>query len=577
MSRTRLTLLSIALAVGVLVSLSFTVGLWNGFETSLEDHLFSAKPVDRRIVILAIDDASLAKIGQWPWPRATFARALEKLNAIKPVAVGIDVLFADSSRLGAWDDEKLAMALRKVTFPVVLPVEASPLIAEKNSYRAGILTSTLPLFVTKNVTLGHVNLILDNDTTARRLPLVVNSGEKKFNSLSEEVAIRIGVNISHEASTARIVYAGSSGAIRRISFYRLLDEDLTDDLRGKIVLLGATAADLHDEKATPVSGGTEMPGVEIQANVINMFLRGYSLVPLSLPLLLGWIFLATLLPALIFDRFKKAIALVSLNVLLGIGYIVAVILLFEHGVSANLTHITLSWVLSSCALFTYRYTTTGRERRQLEEVFSKYVSRSVLDQILQDPRQVKLGGEEREVTVFFSDIRGFTTLSEKIPPQELVRILNRYFTVMTAHVLENGGVVDKFIGDAIMAFWGAPIDDPDQADRAVKTALAMRMSLSKLNEELRTAGDPEIRIGVGIFTGKAVVGNVGSSDRFDYTVMGDTVNVASRLEGLNKEYKTDIIVGQTTKDKVRASVNFKSLGTANVKGRAEAISIYTVE
>src|SRR3989338_7019437 len=126
MSRTRLTLLSIALAVGVLVSLSFTVGLWNGFETSLEDHLFSAKPVDRRIVILAIDDASLAKIGQWPWPRATFARALEKLNAIKPVAVGIDVLFADSSRLGAWDDEKLAMALRKVTFPVVLPVEASP-------------------------------------------------------------------------------------------------------------------------------------------------------------------------------------------------------------------------------------------------------------------------------------------------------------------------------------------------------------------------------------------------------------------------------------------------------------------
>jgi adenylate cyclase len=187
------------------------------------------------------------------------------------------------------------------------------------------------------------------------------------------------------------------------------------------------------------------------------------------------------------------------------------------------------------------------------------------------------GGEEREMTVFFSDIRGFTTISEQTTPTELVRILNEYFTQMTAEVLRTGGVVDKYIGDAVMAFWGAPIDDPDHADHAVEAALAMIEKLKLLNQKLRAQGDPEIKIGIGLYSGKAVVGNVGSNDRFDYTVIGDTVNAASRLEGLNKEYKTQIIISESVKNKLKKQYPLVCLGCTPVKGRKEPINIYTIE
>jgi adenylate cyclase len=197
---------------------------------------------------------------------------------------------------------------------------------------------------------------------------------------------------------------------------------------------------------------------------------------------------------------------------------------------------------------------------------------------------VSLGGEEKEITVFFSDIRGFTTLSEKTTPKELVRILNRYFTAMSEEILKNAGVLDKYIGDAIMAFWGAPVDDPGQADNALKAALGMLAKLKELNEELRASGDPEINIGIGIYTGPAVVGNMGSEQRFDYTVMGDTVNVASRLEGLNKEYQTRLIIGESTKNKITLRLaqgekdyKFRFLGSVAVKGRKEPLNIYTLE
>ena len=187
-----------------------------------------------------------------------------------------------------------------------------------------------------------------------------------------------------------------------------------------------------------------------------------------------------------------------------------------------------------------------------------------------------LGGEEKEITLLFSDIRGFTTLSEKMAPCDLIKVLNRYFSAMTEEILAQGGVLDKYIGDAIMAFWGAPIADPDQADHALAAALGMIGRLKKLNEELRAAGEPEINIGIGLYTGPAVVGNVGSEQRLSYTAIGDTVNVASRLEGLTKDYKVQLILGAPTKDRIKNRVAFKHLGEATVKGRKEPIGIYTI-
>ncbi len=576
MERKKITTLGIGLLVGILTLVFFKAGLWGGFELFIEDFLISPKPVDSRIVILSIDDESLEKIGQWPWPREVFARALEKIEKIKPEVIGIDVVFAEQSRLGSTDDAKLAGAISRLTVPLVLPVEASPLIIEKNSYRAGNLVTTRKEFLVADTNIGHVNLILDSDGVARRLPLEIKAGDKTYRSFSGEIARISRAISSEEAGARRIVYAGPPGSVRQISFYRLFEDNLSETLRDKIVLIGATAADLHDEKSTPVSGNGEMSGVEIQANVINMMLKNYRLEPIYSPLMYGWLLLAALLPVLIFNFISKTQITLGLNIGLGFTYLIFAAVLFERGFVANIIHINLSWVLSTGGIFAYNYSVLGKAERELKRVFSKYVSPQVLNEILRDPAQVKLGGEEKEVTVFFSDIRGFTTLSEKIAPQELVRILNRYFTIMTEHILENRGVVDKFIGDAIMAFWGAPIGIPDQADRAIHSALAMRESLKKLNKELTEAGDPEINIGIGIFTGKAVVGNVGSQDRFDYTVMGDTVNVASRLEGLNKEYKTQIIIGEATKNKSHEPWPWKYLGSVQVKGRKEAIKIYTI-
>jgi adenylate cyclase len=563
--------------VAILVGTSYRAGLFSGLENFFEDQLFVVGAANPEVMIISVDSESISRIGQWPWPRSVFGEALRNLDSAGPAVVGIDVIFSEPSRLGGADDLVLARSLDSVSFPVILPIEGLPLIIEGSEILAGDILKPLPVFTSsENVSLGHVNLIADKDGTIRRFPLSVG-GVKAF---SYEVAKRSGRRIPNESSLMainRIAYRSPPGTIRRFPFWRLLEEDLSKQLAGKIILIGATAADLHDEAPTPLTKGTAMTGVEIQANILDMLLSGRRLA--SLPEFLNylWIFLAAIVPAGIFLVFQGVVLPVLLNVALGFGYLAVAILLFNLGMAANLIHINFSWMLSTLSLFSYRYFVAEKEKRELKDVFSKYVSKDVLDEILSNPGKVKLGGEEREITVLFSDIRGFTALSESATPSELVEILNKYFTLMTGEILANGGVLDKYIGDAIMAFWGAPLPDPSQSENALKASLGMLENLKKLNEELKSKGKPEIAIGVGIYTGKAIVGNVGSDLRFDYTAIGDTVNVASRLESLNKEYGTNIIIGETSKNKISTFDNFKSLGLVKVKGRIQPLNIYTIK
>lgn len=219
---------------------------------------------------------------------------------------------------------------------------------------------------------------------------------------------------------------------------------------------------------------------------------------------------------------------------------------------------------------------TESRRELLEATFEKYVSRQVLTDILKDPASVHLGGEGKEVTVFFSDIRGFTPIAEKMDPERLVGILNRYFEVMSEEILKTGGTIDKYIGDAIMAFWGAPVQDAEQAEHAVQASLSMLGKLKELNEALVAEGCPEIEIRIGLHRGRAVVGNVGSNHRFDYTAIGDTVNAASRMEGLNKDHGTQIIISDMVRNFLKDKSQWKPLGSVTVKGRSEQINIYTL-
>lgn len=569
----KLFLFGIAVLTAILVFASYSLELFAGLENFFEDSLVSPKSVNKDLLIVAIDDESMQKIGQWPWPREIFAKALLEIERNQPQVVGVDVIFPEPSRAGSKDDSYFSEALKKIKYPVVLPVEARQLVIKNESVQAENFLEPLPQFTEgENVVLGHVNLILDSDGVARRLP--VKAGF--YNSFAYEIAVAAGFKIDNLKNLERIVYSAPAGAIRRVPFWRVLDGSVGEILENKIILIGATAADLHDEKLTPFSRGAEMPGVEIQANAVNMLLSGYRLAPLSSAVSFAWFVIAALIPAAAFLVFRGVLMPVFICAAAAVFYIILIAAFYELGIAANIIHVNLAWFVSAASSFIYRHFAAEKEKREMRNLFSKYVSKDVLENILRDPGKVSLGGEEKEITVLFSDIRDFTAFSEKTTPKELVAVLNRYFNLMTGQILENKGVLDKYIGDALMAFWGAPLDDPAHAENALKAALGMAEKLKELNEELKEKGEPEIHIGIGLYTGPAIVGNVGSDLRFDYTAIGDTVNIASRLEGLNKEYKTQIIMGESVKNEIKREYNFKFLGSVSVRGRKEPLKIYTL-
>ena len=568
--------LGVCFVVFVIVYASHSFGLFAGMDRILQDRLQGDRPVDPSLVIVAIDDESLQKIGQWPWPRLEFAKVISSLNQVAPTRLGIDVMFAEDSRLGQADDLALETALTQAKYPIVLPVEALDLKLSNGSPEASSLTKTKAQFGNKPVVLGHINLITDPDNVVRLYPHVIF--ESSGNSIPSFGRLIAGREIDENELLVRpIVYVGQPGSVTRIPFWQIANGERLGELAGKKVLIGATAADLQDTQSTPVSFGTKMPGVEIQANIANMILQNWSLHEVSTWYMLLFILIASFLPLLWFFLFRRTWLVLIVSFISGIVAIVTSVILFEKGIVLPLIHVQLAWILSLIGLIVFRYVSAERERSEMKDIFSKYVSKEVLNHIMSDPAQVKLGGEEKQVTLFFSDIRGFTTISEKLSPTELVRVLNRYFTVMTGIILEHDGVVDKYIGDAIMAFWGAPLLDDDQADKALQTSIAMLKALKILNEELVKAGDPEINIGIGLFSGPAVVGNVGSDQRFDYTAMGDTVNAASRLESSNKQYNTKILISQSTKDLLKKDYPLVYVDDATVKGRVEPIKIYTLD
>jgi adenylate cyclase len=569
--------LLIPLIASAIAVLAWSAGVFGGFETTLEDRLFRAQPIHPDIVIVAIDSGSLQEVGQWPWPREIFARFFASLNTAPPKAVGVDVVFAEPSSLGSADDTELTRALSVVSYPVVMPIEALSLDLTSDVPRTTGVLTPLPSFTDRrDISLGAVNLILDQDGVARRFPAHITYAGERLSTFALEIVRRSGMPISRTPNAIeRIVYAAPTGAIRRIPFTRVLEEPSL--IADKIVFVGVTSPDLHDEQVTPIDHGTKMPGVEVQAEIANMLLEDYSLTPLSPFYSALWILVVGLLPGLLFFLFKRRTLLaLCASAVIGIISTLLIVMLFTEGTVVSLIHTNLAWLLSAGFLFTYRYTLARREIKEVKEVFGKYVSKEVLGLILENPNAVILGGEEREVTVLFSDIRGFTTLSEATAPHELVAVLNRYFTLMTNEVFKHQGVLDKYIGDAIMAFWGAPIADPLQADHALAAARGMIDRLKEFNEELVREGRPTIDIGVGLYTGSVVVGNIGAESRFDYTVIGDTVNTASRLEGLNKEYGTHVIIGESTKQKLTASYPLSPLGGVKVKGKEQSIEIYSI-
>jgi adenylate cyclase len=447
---------------------------------------------------------------------------------------------------------------------------------------------------------GYFNMVPDReDGVVRRLDLVFKCGDEIYAPMAVQTVwsfldrpplvvkvagygiegIQMGERFipTDEKGRMLINYMGPEKSLPHFSISDILERKFPKGtFTDKIVLVGATAIGVYDKRTTPVSSSGEYPGLEVHATVIDNILKGDFLHKPE------WTRLYDALAILIIGLLVGLI-IPRLNALKGISFasglfilqiIITRTLFIRFGLWVNMVYPSLILVLMYTSLTVYRYLGEERERKRIKGAFSHYVSSTVVQEMLKSPEKLRLGGEERDLSVLFSDIRGFTSISEDLSPEELVHLLNEYLTVMTDIILKYDGTLDKYMGDAIMAIYGAPLKQPDHPFRACRSALEMMAGLKKLNEKWREEGEKPLDVGIGINTGNMVVGNMGSELRFDYTVMGDAVNLASRLEDANKTYKTNVLISETTYEQVKGEFVCMELDKVRVKGKTKPVRIY---
>jgi adenylate cyclase len=451
---------------------------------------------------------------------------------------------------------------------------------------------------------GYYNMAVDSDGTVRFAPLFIEFQDNIYPSLAlksvmeyfdMEVKIVLeewGVSEvqlfdpagerapimlpASESGELMINYRGGQESFPTFSVAEIMSDDFDENkVKDKVVLIGPTAIGIYDMRVTPFS--EIFPGVEIHANIIdNIIAEDFIVSPGDLTQFIDIVtlLLIGIMLGLIIPRVRALTGLLIVTAFLVSLFSFNVYLFIEHGYWLHIVYPTFGMLGIYLAITIYRYFAEERERKKLKGAFQTYVSADVVDFMMKNPDSLKLGGERKELSVLFSDIRGFTTISEKLPPDELSHVLNTYLTPMTDLVFQSGGTLDKYMGDAIMAFWGAPVDEPDHAIRACDTALDMMKELYIMQKQFAEKGLPYIDIGIGVNTGDMSVGNMGSEIRFDYTVMGDAVNLGSRLEGINKDYGTNIVVSQYTLDKLPDEFFARHLDRVSVKGKKEPVDIY---
>lgn len=545
----------IAVGVGalVLIVLAYTGGVFKHVSQQIGDLFLTPQTPQVPVLIVEIDEQSIQAIGQWPWRRSVLAQVVQSLQEAR--VIGIDVALKDASRYGATDDQALAAALRSSKAPVVLVSQLTEGQLQKSLF-ASVASS------------GYANISIDSDGVVRRLSFH-SSVEAPF---AQAVAQKAGYTTSPTEGFIR--FYGSNRTFHHVSLTDVLSKRVDPELiRDAVILIGATAIDLQDIRQTPVG---IMSGVEIQATLVSNLVAGDStrssgwLDRMSI-VLLGLLCFGCML------HISRHVIALSIGISsLGAYWIIAFIA-FEQGLRLDVLYPTVAGVAGIVLASVVHFIRAQGERKFIHDTFARYVSRDIISQLIKHPDRVRLGGHAKDMTILFSDIRGFTTLSESLTPERLVELLNIYLDAMTKIILQNNGVVDKYIGDAIMAFWGDPIDNPHHASDAVSVARQMIERLTVLNRELEERGMPTLSIGIGINSGMAVAGNMGSEQRFDYTVMGDEVNLASRLEGLTKEYKIGLICSQNVIDRLPTEIaeHMREIDRVKVKGKLTAVPIYT--
>jgi adenylate cyclase len=373
-------------------------------------------------------------------------------------------------------------------------------------------------------------------------------------------------------------YAGSNDIFKQISFQEILDAFVKQDravlsmFKDAIVIIGPTARSIGDHNATPLAEIS--PNCFVHANVYDQIMMGKYITPVPVPAQMALVAILALIVSIAAVLMKLRWS-VPIGVLLTAGYLWLVFTAFENtGETYALVQPLVALFFCYASAMSYTAATEGRQKAQIKGMFERYVDKAVVRQIMENPSLVKLGGEEREITTMFADIEGFTGMAEKMGPQNTVGMLNSYLTEMSNVIIEEYGTIDKYIGDSIMAFWGAPLDDSDHAFNACRAALNMQRKLLALHTKWIHYGRPVVNQRIGINTGKAVVGNMGAEARLNYTAVGDAVNLASRLEGVNKEYGTRLLMSEHTYRRVHDKILSREMDLVVVVGKTEPIRIY---
>ncbi len=622
--------------IGILV-FWLTGSVLIGLELAAGDVLFKLRGAQpekgSHVVIVAIDDASFTQNGlQWPWPRDYIAKIVDGVAAGNPRAVAIDVLFYEASALdsatdlafalegAAADDPTVEQALESMSEKIPALAQTLEGAVDRDAILARSLQDAGNIVLVNNITtqvqgnavlrqlnrplpvldeaaasVGLTNFPRDADGTVRRL-LAFQShqdqllfswamqvarlylGESDFDVWSRDLVFIGDHAVQLEGQYLIVNYSGPAGIIPYVSAYQVADGIADPQIfNDKIVLIGATSESLHDSYPTPFGSQPPMPGVEINAHAIDTLLTQQFVQPVGD---MGRLVLATVAAFIgigLALRLRPLTGLGAVVVLVVVYALAAAVLFIQIRMTLPIVAPLLSIGLTYVAGTSIQLYVERAKRAQVRALFDRYVAPAAIDEMLSQPESYALSGQRREMTILFSDIRGFTSLSEQLSPDEVVKILNEYLGVMTDLIFKHEGTVDKFEGDAILAIWNAPLPVPDHANKAVQCAIEMAQTLSEMQKQWEATGHLVLRNGIGINTGTCFVGNIGSAQRMDYTVIGDTVNLAARLEALTKEVGVQVLFTEATVEQLDPELRPRFVTSATVKGRVKPVNVYTVD
>ncbi len=589
------------------------------------------KEASKDIVIIDIDERSLQELGHWPWRRDKLARVVDNLTSLGVGVIGYDMVFAEAEHNSprkilrdfnisipdAPDyDEIFAKSI--ASSPSILGMvfnfeqnfsngmpNLSAIFLEKNKLNDGSLieakgvTSNIGLFRDSAYSSGSFNMLPDSDGIVRHVPMIFSYDNTIYPSISLEI-IRVAsgldmVDIVYDENGVESIFLGDLqiptdghgqlfvnfvGKKNSYKYISALDvyhnRVAKEDIEGKIALLGTSAAGMLDLRATPFD--TTIAGVEIHANVLdNIINDDFIQKPFfAFTFDIFVIFILAILSAVLISLFSPLKSLlIAVLIFLGFEYALFV-MMFDYGLLLNMLFPFMTFLLSTLSIFFINFLDASNQKDMIKDKFAKKVSPKVAEALIKNGN-TDFSADDKEVTIFFSDVRNFTTISEGFSSaHDLIDYLNSYMSPMSDIIISHDGTIDKYIGDAIMAYWNAPVDVAHHSDQAIKSALEQFKALEQLNISLAEKSLPSIDIGIGIHTGEVVVGEMGSKDRSDYTIIGDSVNLCSRVEGLCKSYGVRLLITHNTLKKVTQSYKIREIDRVQVKGKEESVVIYEV-